>query len=63
MQDNYQLLLQLIDLAYTNPEFSQREVMEAFDYALKAKLSDAEKLRISQRKIDFLEDLSYDIEL
>ncbi|KHJ89706.1 hypothetical protein OESDEN_10462 [Oesophagostomum dentatum] len=60
-RDNVQLLLQLIDLAYTNPEFSQSAVIEAFDFAIKSSISDAEKIQFSQRKLDFLEDLSYDI--
>ncbi|VDL75465.1 unnamed protein product [Nippostrongylus brasiliensis] len=62
-RDNVQLLLQLIDLAFTNPEFSQTAVIEAFDFAIKSNISDAEKLQFSQRKLDFLEDLSYDIDV
>lgn len=62
-RDNVQLLLQLIDLAFTNPEFSQTAVIEAFDFAIKSNISDAEKLQFSQRKLDFLEDLSYDIDI
>ncbi|KAK6027819.1 hypothetical protein OSTOST_06149 [Ostertagia ostertagi] len=44
-RDNIQLLLQLIDLAFTNPEFSQVCII------------------FIQRKLDFLEDLSYDIDV
>ncbi|VDO34077.1 unnamed protein product [Haemonchus placei] len=62
-RDNIQLLLQLIDLAFTNPEFSQTAVIEAFDFAIKSNISDADKLQFSQRKLDFLEDLSYDIDV
>uniref|UniRef100_A0A0K0CYD9 Pre-mRNA-processing factor 39 n=1 Tax=Angiostrongylus cantonensis TaxID=6313 RepID=A0A0K0CYD9_ANGCA len=63
LKDNVQLLLQLIDLAFTNPEFSQTAVIEAFDFAIKSNISDTEKLQFSQRKLDFLEDLSYDIDI
>ncbi|VDP40617.1 unnamed protein product [Heligmosomoides polygyrus] len=38
-------------------------VIEAFDFAIKSNISDAEKLQFSQRKLDFLEDLSYDIDV
>ncbi|KJH44194.1 hypothetical protein DICVIV_09766 [Dictyocaulus viviparus] len=62
-RDNVQLLLQLIDLAFTSPEFSQTAVIEAFDFAIRSNISDAEKLQFSQRKLDFLEDLSYDIDI
>ncbi|KIH57765.1 hypothetical protein ANCDUO_12042 [Ancylostoma duodenale] len=75
-RDNVQLLLQLIDIAFTNPDFSQvflfislvvllycSAVIEAFDFAIKSNISDAEKLQFSQRKLDFLEDLSYDINI
>ncbi|ETN84528.1 hypothetical protein NECAME_06849, partial [Necator americanus] len=62
-RDNIQLLLQLIDIAFTNPDFSQSAVIEAFDFAIKSNIPDAEKLQFSQRKLDFLEDLSYDIDV
>ncbi|KAK6016420.1 hypothetical protein OSTOST_18097, partial [Ostertagia ostertagi] len=38
-------------------------VIEAFDFAIKSNISDADKLQFSQRKLDFLEDLSYDIDV
>ncbi|CAI4231304.1 unnamed protein product [Auanema sp. JU1783] len=62
-RDNMQLHLQLIDMAYTDPEFSQTRVLEAFDSALRAKFPPNDRLRISQRKLDFLEDLCYDINI
>ncbi|EPB69173.1 hypothetical protein ANCCEY_11739 [Ancylostoma ceylanicum] len=42
-------------------ERDRSAVIEAFDFAIKSNISDAEKLQFSQRKLDFLEDLSYDI--
>lgn len=62
-RDNIQLHLQLIDLAYSDPEFDQMKVVEAFNEALSSRLEDADRLRLSQRKLDFLEDIGDDIEV
>lgn len=52
----------LIDLAYSAPIFDENAVLDALDSALNCEyLSNEEKLRFSQRKLDFLEDLGTDI--
>ncbi|KHN71462.1 Pre-mRNA-processing factor 39, partial [Toxocara canis] len=62
-KDSTQLYLALIDLAYSAPTFDENAVLSAIDYALDSEhLSDEEKLRFSQRKLDFLEDLGTDIQ-
>lgn len=62
-QSNPQLYLALIDLAYTAPVFNERSVIEALNEVLESdQLSDEDKLRFSQRKLDFLEDLGTDVE-
>ena len=61
-QDNPELFLSLVDLAYSASPFDEAGVLEAFDYALSNDhLSEENKLRFSQRKLDFLEDLGSDI--
>uniref|UniRef100_A0A9J2QB67 Uncharacterized protein n=1 Tax=Ascaris lumbricoides TaxID=6252 RepID=A0A9J2QB67_ASCLU len=60
--DSEQLYLALIDLAYSAPIFDENAVLDALDSALNCEyLSNEEKLRFSQRKLDFLEDLGTDI--
>ncbi|VDK61807.1 unnamed protein product, partial [Onchocerca ochengi] len=62
-KSNPQLYLALVDLAYTAPVFSERSVIEALNEVLESdQLSDEDKLRFSQRKLDFLEDLGTDVE-
>uniref|UniRef100_A0A915AYC5 Pre-mRNA-processing factor 39 n=1 Tax=Parascaris univalens TaxID=6257 RepID=A0A915AYC5_PARUN len=61
-KDSEQLYLALIDLAYSAPVFDENAVLDALDSALNCEyLSNEEKLRFSQRKLDFLEDLGTDI--
>uniref|UniRef100_A0A0M3IV78 Tetratricopeptide repeat protein n=1 Tax=Ascaris lumbricoides TaxID=6252 RepID=A0A0M3IV78_ASCLU len=61
-KDSEQLYLALIDLAYSAPIFDENAVLDALDSALNCEyLSNEEKLRFSQRKLDFLEDLGTDI--
>uniref|UniRef100_A0A0R3S6W8 Coatomer subunit epsilon n=1 Tax=Elaeophora elaphi TaxID=1147741 RepID=A0A0R3S6W8_9BILA len=63
-KSNPQLYLALVDLAYTAPVFSERCVIEALNEVLESdQLSDEDKLRFSQRKLDFLEDLGTDVEV
>lgn len=63
LQSNPQLYLALVDLAYTAPLFNERDVIEALNEVLESdQLSDEDKLRFSQRKLDFLEDLGTDVE-
>lgn len=53
----------LVDLAYTTPIFNERSVIEALNEVLESdQLTDEDKLRFSQRKLDFLEDLGTDVE-
>ncbi|CAD6196412.1 unnamed protein product [Caenorhabditis auriculariae] len=61
--DNIKLFLQVIDLVYSTEEMSETSVLDAFDFALKSQLGLEDKIRISQRKLDFLEELSSDVEL
>lgn len=62
-QDNPSLYLALIDIAYTATTFKESSVVEAIDYALESRhLNDKEKLRFSQRKLDFLEDFGHSIQ-
>ncbi|VDK82708.1 unnamed protein product, partial [Litomosoides sigmodontis] len=62
-KSNPQLYLALVDLAYTAPLFNERSVIEALNEVLESdQLSDEDKLRFSQRKLDFLEDLGTDVE-
>ncbi|KAM3717272.1 Pre-mRNA-processing factor [Dirofilaria immitis] len=62
-KSNPQLYLALVDLAYTAPVFSERNVIEALNEVLESdQLCDEDKLRFSQRKLDFLEDLGTDVE-
>uniref|UniRef100_A0A1I7VEI1 Tetratricopeptide repeat protein n=1 Tax=Loa loa TaxID=7209 RepID=A0A1I7VEI1_LOALO len=62
-KSNPQLYLALVDLAYTAPIFNERSVIEALNEVLESdQLSDEDKLRFSQRKLDFLEDLGTDVE-
>lgn len=64
LQTNPQLYLALVDLAYTAPLFNERSVIEALNEVLESdQLSDEDKLRFSQRKLDFLEDLGTDVEV
>uniref|UniRef100_A0A914W2K5 Suppressor of forked domain-containing protein n=1 Tax=Plectus sambesii TaxID=2011161 RepID=A0A914W2K5_9BILA len=61
-KDNPQLYLQLIDLAFSATPFSEQAVVDAFDRGLHSQeLPDYEKVRLSQRKLEFLEDLGTDI--
>ncbi|KAL3985366.1 hypothetical protein ACH3XW_38340 [Acanthocheilonema viteae] len=63
-KSNPQLYLALVDLAYTAPLFNERSVIEALNEVLDSdQLSDEDKLRFSQRKLDFLEDLGTDVEV
>ncbi len=55
--------MQLVDLAMSSEPFSEQEVVSAFDRALHSELADSEKLKFSQRKLEFLEDLGTDIVL
>ncbi|VDN54784.1 unnamed protein product [Dracunculus medinensis] len=62
-KDNPSLYLALIDIAYTATTFKESSVVEAIDYALESRhLNDKEKLRFSQRKLDFLEDFGHSIQ-
>ncbi|VDN05248.1 unnamed protein product [Thelazia callipaeda] len=62
-KSNSQLYLALVDLAYTAPLFNERSVIETLNEVLSSEhLSDENKLRFSQRKLDFLEDLGTDVE-
>ncbi|MFH4978254.1 hypothetical protein AB6A40_004963 [Gnathostoma spinigerum] len=61
-KDNTQLFLMLVDLAFTSPSYKESDVIAALDFALASEdLSDEDKLKFSQRKLDFLEDLGSDI--
>ncbi|VDK58917.1 unnamed protein product [Anisakis simplex] len=63
-KDSPQLYLALIDLAYEAPDFDEKTILEAFDNALDSEhLSSEQKLKFSQRKLDFLEDLGTDIKI
>ncbi|CAB3398235.1 unnamed protein product [Caenorhabditis bovis] len=58
---NLQLYTQLVDIAYSNPDMKESEVIDAFDFALVSSLPPEDKIRFSQRKMDFLEELGMDV--
>ncbi|VDD92816.1 unnamed protein product [Enterobius vermicularis] len=60
-KENPDLYLSLVDLVYTISPLNEAEVLSAFDFALSSELSEENKLRFSQRKLDFLEDLGSDV--
>uniref|UniRef100_A0A0N5ARA7 Suf domain-containing protein n=1 Tax=Syphacia muris TaxID=451379 RepID=A0A0N5ARA7_9BILA len=61
-KENPDLYLTLLDLKYTVSPLNEDDVLAAFDYALSSdSLSVENKLRFSQRKLDFLEDLGTSI--
>lgn len=63
-KDNAQLYLALVDLAYTHTPFDEHAVVKALNMALDSEhLSDEDRLRFSQRKLDLLEDLGTDIQM
>ncbi|KAI6189974.1 hypothetical protein M3Y97_00066500 [Aphelenchoides bicaudatus] len=60
-RDNLQLYMTLIDIAFSSSHFRESEVLDAFDYALESKhLSNEQRFLFSQRKLDFLEEMSND---
>ncbi|CAD5224698.1 unnamed protein product [Bursaphelenchus okinawaensis] len=60
-KDNLQLYMTLVDIAFSSSRFHEREVCDAFDYAIESRyLSPNQKFVFSQRKLDFLEDLGSD---
>lgn len=61
LKENPDLYLSLVDLVYTISPLNEAEVLSAFDFALSSELSEENKLRFSQRKLDFLEDLGSDV--
>lgn len=58
---NLQLYSQNVDIAYTSDKFSEVDILQAFDVALDSNLRLEDKVRFSQRKLDFLEELGNNI--
>ncbi|CAI5452058.1 unnamed protein product [Caenorhabditis angaria] len=58
---NLQLYTQLIDVSYTSEDMNENDVIDAFDSALESQLRLEDKIRFSQRKLDFLEELGTDV--
>ncbi|CAD5231794.1 unnamed protein product [Bursaphelenchus xylophilus] len=60
-KDNLQLYMTLVDIAFSSSRFHERDVCDAFDFAIDSRyLSVEQKFIFSQRKLDFLEDLGND---
>lgn len=61
MQNNKRLYLQLLDLELSSTPVSEERVEEVFDLVTTSELSEDVKQSFSQRRLDFLEDFSYNI--
>lgn len=59
---NLQLYSQYVDIAYSAESMTESDVTEAFDFALESNLRVEDKVRFSQRKLDYLEELGNDIQ-
>lgn len=62
LQNNSQLYMHLVQLAYEQQPFHVDPVVQALDQALASDLPDAEKLQFSQRKLELLEDFGQDVD-
>lgn len=61
-QDNVQLYLALVDLAYSSSHSRDSEIVAAFDTAIDSKdLGPEERFQFSMRKMEFLEELGNDV--
>lgn len=58
---NCQLYLQLVDIAYSSSHMRESEILEVLDFAIDSPLTPEERFQFSQRKLDFLEELSSDV--
>lgn len=59
---NLQLYSQYVDIAYSAESMTDSDVTDAFNFALESNLRLEDKVRFSQRKLDYLEELSNDIQ-
>lgn len=61
-KSNVKLYLALIDVHNSSSHFKEADVIESFDFAIKAKdLTLEERYNFSLKKMDFLEELGLDI--
>lgn len=60
-QFNLQLYSQYVDIAYSSESMSELDVIQSFDLALDSNLRLEDKVRFSQRKLDYLEELGNNI--
>lgn len=58
---NLQLYSQYVDIAYSSDSMTELDVLQAFDIALDSNLRLEDKVRFSQRKLDYLEELGTNI--
>uniref|UniRef100_A0A1I7T7Y9 Pre-mRNA-processing factor 39 n=1 Tax=Caenorhabditis tropicalis TaxID=1561998 RepID=A0A1I7T7Y9_9PELO len=58
---NLQLYSQNVDIAYSSESMTELDVLQAFDVALDSNLRLEDKVRFSQRKLDYLEELGNNI--
>lgn len=58
---NLQLYSQYVDIAYSSDSMTEVDVIQAFDVALDSTLRLEDKVRFSQRKLDFLEELGNNV--
>ncbi|EFP10840.1 hypothetical protein CRE_31058 [Caenorhabditis remanei] len=61
-QFNLQLYSQYVDIAYTSESMTELDVIQSFDLALDSNLRLEDKVRFSQRKLDYLEELGNNIQ-
>ncbi|CAI2355455.1 unnamed protein product [Caenorhabditis sp. 36 PRJEB53466] len=58
---NLQLYSQFVDVAYSSDVMTELDVIQSFDIALDSNLRLEDKIRFSQRKLDYLEELGKNI--
>ena len=60
-QDNAKLYTQLIDLEFQQSIVNEDEMIKHLDAALAANISAEDKVLLSRRKMEFMEDFSTDV--
>ncbi|ULT90016.1 hypothetical protein L3Y34_008420 [Caenorhabditis briggsae] len=58
---NLQLYSQYVDVAYSSDSMTEVDIIRAFDVALESNLRLEDRIRFSQRKLDYLEELGSNI--
>lgn len=61
LQDNLQLYVQLVDLAFNATHIRDSEVLAALDFAIESPdLSNEDRFQFSARKLEYLEEVGCD---